>query len=104
MKTFAAALCLTLAFGTAATAVAGERSAAVQYTQDDLRTEAGVEAVYARLRSAASRVCSGERGLSGQYDRMACRRAALNRAIAQLNQPALTARHQGVKAQVLASN
>jgi UrcA family protein len=85
----------------AANASAGERltvkdgvpAIVVKYGDLDISTEAGARALYARLETAAKRVCPdpASRDLSLFEAARACRQQALDRAVGALNSPALAA-------------
>jgi UrcA family protein len=65
----------------------------VQFGDLDLSQNVGIEALYSRIRSAAREVCEpldvwSLRRLHEEYH---CRKAAIGRAVAELNSPALTA-------------
>ena len=74
----------------------------VSYLDLDLSTRQGADLMLARLRRAALRVC-GERAPIGQEDLAmaidsdirACRIAAVERAVAQLDRPLVTAAYRG---------
>jgi UrcA family protein len=73
-------------------------TARVGYADLNLTTDAGVEALYVRLRHAAERVCDAVdwldiRGLSTYRD---CTERALTHAVASVNNTRLTARHTHV--------
>jgi UrcA family protein len=91
---------IALAFaGLAAPAAAGSdaRQALVSARGVDFAAEGETQALLARLDAAAARVCrwSGSLKLREHQDYRACRTAALERAVARLDQPTLTALHRG---------
>jgi len=73
-----------------------EQSTAVRYDDLDLDKAAGVEALYARLRAAAEKVCDA-RFLPGTLvvapAWRTCMAGALDQAVAAVDQPALTSYH-----------
>ena len=73
-----------------------EDSIAVRYSDLDLDDPAGIAQLYARLQSAASKVCdTGYRAqvLFLAHGSRACVTAALERGVAAVDRPALTAYH-----------
>jgi len=96
------ALGLTGAAGaaSAATAAAGPaQSVRVAYADLDLSHDAGVSALYARLRSAASQVCNASDAidLRSQVAYRDCAARALDEAVASVNDAKLTAVHARVR-------
>lgn len=98
-----AALCI-LAAGMAASGIAaagepqrvtGVRSVVVRYSDLDLNREQGSQAVYARLRSAARRVCGSvdPRDAAARLAWRTCYRKALDHAVAELHSAQVTALH-----------
>jgi UrcA family protein len=91
-----------MATGSAATAEAAPpagmetRSVPVRYADLDLSREAGVRALYDRLRSAASRACGtfDNRDLAGRKYWQSCRDAALADAVGRLGNERVAALHQ----------
>jgi UrcA family protein len=75
------------------------RTVTVNYADLDLESAAGIESLYARIRSAAKKVCgSAERhDFAAQADLRSCREAALEQAVAKIDNAALAARHAGKK-------
>jgi UrcA family protein len=73
------------------------RDLTVRYADLDLESAAGIETLYTRLGVAARGVCgSAERGdFAALADMKACRARAVERAVATIDNPALTARHAG---------
>jgi UrcA family protein len=73
------------------------REATVNYADLDLESAAGIESLYARIRSAAKKVCGTAeiRDITAQADMRACRVAAIDKAVAAVGNEALAARHVG---------
>ncbi len=69
----------------------------VNYADLNLESAAGIESLYARIRSAAKQVCgTAERhDFGAQADVRACREAAVANAVAKIDNAALAARHAG---------
>jgi len=94
---FVTALTACVAIGACAAAVhAGEASApkvTVTYHDLDLATDAGNTALYARLESAAAKVCVVDdiRDLHASAARAQCEQQALARAVRDVNSPRLAA-------------
>jgi UrcA family protein len=84
-------LSTTLPQTAAATPVDDVPAIVVNYDAGSLATEPGLRALYRRLESAAIRVCPAEsnRDLAGSTIAKACRDAAVDRAIRQINNPRL---------------
>ncbi len=96
----AAALLATTALAAPAPAHAGTAALVTQtvkidYSDLDLESPKAVDRLYARLRSAAKRVCgeSDVRHLQGNRLQRDCMRQAMDRAVAQVGHAALTAKH-----------
>ncbi len=72
------------------------RSVTVRYTDLNLNTAAGVDALYARLRDAASAVCSHHagRGLADVVAWRDCYRQALSAAVNSVQSRALQTLHR----------
>lgn len=73
-------------------------SLVVQYDPQNLATDSGARAVYAKIASAARQVCPGDssRDLRAIFDARKCRQEAIARAVNQIHQPRLVeiaARH-----------
>lgn len=69
---------------------------AVSYADLNLKSSAGIATLYQRIRLAAGEVCQLAQGtvaLKLAAEIKACRTDALDRAVAQLNLPALSALH-----------
>ena len=110
MKTrlFAAALTLAAFAAVAPTNASnvsdGVRSLDVTYSDLNLGSRAGAEALLRRIKAAASQVCGG--GLRGSTMRdvrenrtyRVCVRTAIDGAVRQVNAPLVTALHLGVDA------
>jgi UrcA family protein len=73
------------------------KSLTVSFGDLDLGNTAGVNTLYARLRSAARRVCGTAdlRNLRAVADVKRCRAEALDDAVARIDHPRLTALHRG---------
>jgi UrcA family protein len=87
----ASLLSMTLLQAAAATPIDDVPAIVVKYDARSLDTEPGLRALYRRLESAAIRVCPAEsnRDLAGSTIAKACRDAAVDRAIRQINNPRL---------------
>ena len=111
MKKFSLANSLStmgLAFSVLATAAqAGEpvpaqgamrdtRVVSVRYTQADLASPEGVQALYVKLERASRQACrrADDRGLSARADVRNCRAGALDAAVAQVKNVRLGALHR----------
>ena len=72
------------------------RTVTVRYADADLASAEGVETLYQRLDRAALRACSrgGDRGADAFADRRACRAAALDAAVAQVQDARLSQLHR----------
>ncbi len=79
-----------------AEAAAQMPSVIVSYGDLNLHTSAGVDALYARLRSASRSVCKvgQRRALGDVMESRSCYRQVLETAIGNANLPTLTARHR----------
>ena len=79
----------------------GYESVAVSYAELDLSNPVGAEALYDRLQRAAQEVCGVNQRPSstfytaGASERKACYQDALDRAVAQVDQPLVTEQHSG---------
>jgi UrcA family protein len=71
-------------------------SRVVAYRDLDLSRDSGVATLYARINSAARRVCEPMDDLLEKLsrDRLNCREDAIARAVSEVNSPALTSYHQ----------
>jgi UrcA family protein len=91
---------LLISMFVAGAAVAGTpddvRTETVKFQDLNLKTEAGVDALYQRIHKAARRVCwqSSDAGLSSAYAIQRCEEKAENRAIMDVNSPELSAFYQ----------
>jgi UrcA family protein len=92
----AGALVATATLPAAADGAVVENSIEVRYSDLDLDSAAGIAQVYARLKAAAEKVCdTGYRPqpLYLAYGWRSCVTAALDRGVAAVDRPALTAYH-----------
>jgi len=91
MKTLIASVATVLAAGSA---VAQDR-VAIEYT--DIATSSDAEVLYHRIRNAAEAVCPQDSvlGLYGHSVSRKCQRKAVAKAVAEVDNPLLTARHHG---------
>jgi UrcA family protein len=72
------------------------RSRVVEYSDLNLTTQSGIERLYRRIGSAADAVCgvdSGVKTLHERFSSRACARAAVTRAVSQIDLPQLNALH-----------
>jgi UrcA family protein len=96
-----AALAATALAFVGSTAVAAPqtetREITVHYADLNLESAAGVDSLYARIRAAARQVCgTAERhDFAAQADMRACRESAIAKAVANVGNDALAARHAG---------
>jgi UrcA family protein len=92
MLTVGAGLAAAMGTASAATADQDVPSVVLRYSSESLATDAGVKALYRRLVSASEKVCP-ETGRSPWVsdDVRACRREAVARAVAHVNNPHLAA-------------
>jgi UrcA family protein len=92
-----------LAAGPVADSSLAARSMTVRYNDVNLATVAGATTLYQRIQGAAHLVC-GEpgRGLLEQQSWKQCVRNAVAEAVATVNEPTLTAVHQGREGQMTA--
>ena len=79
------------------------RTETVKYLAAEAATPDGAVALYGRLQTAATRVCRDPMATSGrrideQMAAAACRREALDRAVADLGIASVAALHHGMKA------
>jgi UrcA family protein len=88
-----AALAACLAVGALGTARAAGPSIAVRYTGQDLATEEGSQALYARIEAAARAVCPVDdiRDLRAVAAARACRKQAIEQAVRSVDNPKLAA-------------
>ncbi|HEX4387840.1 MAG TPA: UrcA family protein [Steroidobacteraceae bacterium] len=74
----------------------GTRSVKVGYGDLDLSTQAGAATLYQRIRGAAHQVCGSDgRSLADYAISRSCFNNAVSTAVATVNNPRLTALHQG---------
>lgn len=92
MKTFIAIVVTGLSIGSA---VAGQDRVAIKYGEIATPTDANV--LYGRIRNAAEAVCPRDPvvGLWGYSLSRKCQQSAVANAVADVDNPLLTARHQG---------
>jgi UrcA family protein len=87
----------TLVCGSAFADAPVEPSKTVSYADLNLKSSAGVEALYTRLKKAAYEVCqipTGTHQIRIESELKACKADAIDRAVQQTNLPSLTALHQ----------
>ena len=72
-------------------------SLTLRYTDAQLHNPEGARRLYSRLRSTADAVCASEDGASLERRKRfeACRKSAVDRAVAAFDAPLLTALHDG---------
>lgn len=100
-KFILSALATVMLFGAAGAVQAQDLSdretttRSVRVYGSDLRSADGLENTYARLKTAARTTCDSgmDRDLKARQSDQACARAALDTAVADLNQPALSQLH-----------
>jgi len=97
----AVVFCVVSSGSFGSSALAAERtgeapSINVGYADLDLNTADGVEALYARLRTAARRVCSQHEGraLINAFEWQACYDQALSTAVSKVKSESLSALHR----------
>lgn len=99
MKKFAVSLSLALAsslFAAPMLASSGEaKQVTVQFADLNLANDAGVDALYSRIRGAARTACAGAEGRSAVQHREwnACMSVALDGAVAAVGSNALSSKH-----------
>ena len=75
------------------------RSEKVTYADLDVQKEEGAEVLYRRLQQASKRVCGVDANNANSVREMSqkreCYRDTLDRSVAKVNNPALTAIHEG---------
>ena len=77
--------------------LAADPAKTVNYSDLNLNSSAGVEALYKRIKKAAYEVCqipSGTHQIRIESEFKACKVDSVDRAIQQVNLPSLTALHQ----------
>jgi UrcA family protein len=97
-----AAICLSAG---AANATADPPQLRVKYNVWELRTQAGAQGVYSRIKRGAERACP-DGGVMPISDRMAavrCQEELIELAVAKLGSPIVTALHSGNESIQLAS-
>lgn len=69
----------------------------VRYADLNLAREADARVLYARIQAAARQVCPelSPRSAAGRTNAIACRRTAVDNAVARVNAPVLSALHTG---------
>ena len=91
------AVLATLVCGAAVASPPAEPSKAVSYADVNLKSSAGIEALYTRIKKAASEVCqipSGTHQIRIESELKACKAGAVDRAVVDANLPSLVALHQ----------
>ena len=86
-----------LVSGTVTAGPPADPSKTVSYADLNLKSTAGVEALYKRIRKAAYEVCqmpTGTHQIRIESELKACKADAIDRAVLQTNLPKLTALHQ----------
>ena len=78
------------------------KSLKVSYADLDLSTQAGAATLYSRIRSAAKTVCGYDDSSYRHFAFTRCFKQAVGNAVAQVNNPQLTALHQGKSPSVTA--
>jgi UrcA family protein len=105
IKLITASFVAVLALLGSAQVLAGEpaKSIKVSYADLDLSTQAGAATLYSRIRGAARQVC-GDEGTSYTDHAIwkGCFKRAVGDAVATVNNPRLTALHQGKSPSVTA--
>jgi UrcA family protein len=96
-KSAALLLCGFASMAANAATPANAPSVAVKYDPQSLSTDNGVGELYQRIQYAAKAVCpdGSVRDLAAQQQVQACRRQAVARAIAQIDNSRLAALHAG---------
>ena len=92
----AAVVMAALVSGSVLAAPPADPSKTVTYADLNLKSQAGVETLYKRIRQAAYEVCqipTGTHQIMIESEFKACKADAIDRAIAQTNVPKLTALH-----------
>jgi UrcA family protein len=76
-------------------AKAGPRKVTVEYADLNLSNPQGVEQLYSRINAAAGQVCAdpGSKSLGNWLQTRICTRQSIERAVAAVDLPALTALH-----------
>jgi UrcA family protein len=92
-----AALVAALVSGSVLAGPPADPSKTVSYADLNLKSKAGVDALYKRIAKAAYEVCqmpTGTRQIRIEAEFKACKLDAIDRAVQQVSLPALTALHQ----------
>ena len=92
-----AALVAALVSGSVLAGPPADPSKTVSYADLNLKSQAGVDALYKRIRKAAYEVCqmpTGTRQIRIESEFKACKLDAIDRAVQQINLPTLTALHE----------
>jgi len=93
----AATVIAVLVSGSVLAAPPADPAKTVNYSDINLKSAAGVDALYKRLKKAAYEVCqmpTGTRQIRIEQEFKACKADAVDRAVLQINLPTLTALHQ----------
>ena len=93
----AAAVLVALVSGCAMAGPPADPAKTVSYADLNLKSTAGVDALYKRIKKAAYEVCqmpTGTRQIRIEQEFKACKADAVDRAVQQTNLPMLTALHQ----------
>jgi UrcA family protein len=102
-RTFALVSALAVLGASPALADETVRSVKVSYADLDLNTQAGAATLYGRIRAAAKQVCGPDEWAYGHSTFKRCFNQALGNAVAKVNNPQLTALHQGKSPAMTAS-
>lgn len=92
----AAAIAMSVSAPALARTPAAPSTAAVQYADLNVNSEAGAETLLRRIRTAARDVCDvrpGHTSLTIRMSRRACVQETMNRTITELNMPMVTIAH-----------
>ena len=93
MKKLIATLIACLMAGTAC----AQDQRVIDYSDVDVTTPDGADALYRRIANASEEVCHRESlpGVQGYFIWRSCAREAIARAVSKVDTPLLTARHHG---------
>ncbi|MBS0365108.1 MAG: UrcA family protein [Proteobacteria bacterium] len=95
---FVPAAVVTLGLAAAAHADNETLSVRVNYSDLNLSSSAGASKLYQRITAAAREVCPYDSRSMAQYEHAkACKRQAIDEAVAKVNSPLLTAVHNGAR-------
>jgi UrcA family protein len=94
-RTFALVSALAVLGASPAFADETARSVKVSYADLDLSTQAGAATLYSRIRGAARTVCGDDDLPYTHWAWKKCFNEAVGNAVAKVNNPQLTALHQG---------